>query len=75
MTAYINCAIKKIINKNQKNKLMTAREHYRNGRRSEIHGFDCDHCNRCIAAMYSGGVYCVSEAKGLITYAVYCDEN
>ena len=29
---------------------------------------DCDHCNRCIAAMYSGGVYCVSEEKGLIPY-------
>ena len=26
---------------------------------------DCDHCNRCIAAMSAGGVYCVSEKLGL----------
>jgi 2,4-dienoyl-CoA reductase-like NADH-dependent reductase (Old Yellow Enzyme family) len=41
----------------------------------EILGSDCDHCNRCIAAMYSGGVYCVSEEKGLISYPDRCDEN
>ena len=34
----------------------------------EIEGSDCDHCNRCIAAMSAGGVYCVSEEKGLIPY-------
>ena len=26
---------------------------------------DCDICNRCVAAMDGGGVYCVSEEKGL----------
>ena len=25
---------------------------------------DCDHCNRCIAAMESGGVYCVTYSQG-----------
>jgi len=24
----------------------------------------CDHCNRCVAAMDAGGVYCVSEQEG-----------
>ena len=28
---------------------------------------DCDHCNRCIAAMDAGGVYCVSEELGLMS--------
>lgn len=28
---------------------------------------DCDHCNRCIAAMDGGGVWCVSEKRGLMT--------
>lgn len=27
---------------------------------------DCDHCNRCVAAMDAGRVYCVSEKKGLL---------
>ena len=27
---------------------------------------DCDHCNRCVAAMDGGGVYCVSEELGLM---------
>ncbi|MBI9098566.1 MAG: NADH:flavin oxidoreductase [Spirochaetaceae bacterium] len=27
---------------------------------------ECDHCNRCIAAMDGGGVYCVSEQKGYV---------
>ena len=27
---------------------------------------DCDQCNRCVAAMDSGGVYCVSEKEGLL---------
>jgi 2,4-dienoyl-CoA reductase-like NADH-dependent reductase (Old Yellow Enzyme family) len=31
-----------------------------------ITGSDCDLCNRCIAAMEGGGVYCVSEEKGLL---------
>jgi len=27
---------------------------------------DCDHCNRCVAAMDKGGVVCVSQKKGLL---------
>ena len=27
---------------------------------------ECDHCNRCIAAMDGGGVYCVSEQVGYV---------
>jgi 2,4-dienoyl-CoA reductase-like NADH-dependent reductase (Old Yellow Enzyme family) len=27
---------------------------------------DCDHCNRCVAAMDGGGVWCVSEKLGLM---------
>ena len=27
---------------------------------------DCDHCNRCVAAMDGGGVYCVSGELGLL---------
>ena len=27
---------------------------------------DCDHCNRCVAAMDAGGVYCVSSELGLM---------
>ena len=27
---------------------------------------DCDHCNRCVAAMDGGGVYCVSKELGLM---------
>jgi 2,4-dienoyl-CoA reductase-like NADH-dependent reductase (Old Yellow Enzyme family) len=34
-------------------------------RSGEIQGSDCDQCNRCVAAMDAGGVYCVSEEKGL----------
>jgi 2,4-dienoyl-CoA reductase-like NADH-dependent reductase (Old Yellow Enzyme family) len=26
----------------------------------------CDHCNRCVAAMDAGGVYCVSNEKGFL---------
>ncbi len=26
----------------------------------------CDHCNRCVAAMDAGGVYCVSNEKGFM---------
>ncbi|MGD8472934.1 MAG: NADH:flavin oxidoreductase [Anaerolineae bacterium] len=29
-----------------------------------IEASDCDHCNRCIAAMESGGVYCVTYSQG-----------
>jgi 2,4-dienoyl-CoA reductase-like NADH-dependent reductase (Old Yellow Enzyme family) len=36
-------------------------------RSGEIQGSDCDHCNRCVAAMDAGGVYCVSEEKGLMS--------
>jgi len=32
----------------------------------KIQESDCDHCNRCIAAMDAGGVYCVSAEKGLL---------
>jgi 2,4-dienoyl-CoA reductase-like NADH-dependent reductase (Old Yellow Enzyme family) len=35
-------------------------------RSGQIQGSDCDHCNRCVAAMDGGGVYCVSEEKGLM---------
>jgi 2,4-dienoyl-CoA reductase-like NADH-dependent reductase (Old Yellow Enzyme family) len=27
---------------------------------------NCDHCNRCVAAMEGGGVYCVSGEKGFL---------
>jgi 2,4-dienoyl-CoA reductase-like NADH-dependent reductase (Old Yellow Enzyme family) len=27
---------------------------------------DCDHCNRCIATMDAGGVYCVAEQEGFL---------
>jgi 2,4-dienoyl-CoA reductase-like NADH-dependent reductase (Old Yellow Enzyme family) len=30
----------------------------------EITSVDCDHCNRCVAAMAEQGVLCVSEARG-----------
>jgi 2,4-dienoyl-CoA reductase-like NADH-dependent reductase (Old Yellow Enzyme family) len=33
---------------------------------AEIEASDCDHCNRCIATMDAGGVYCVSNEKGLL---------
>ncbi|MFO8101321.1 MAG: NADH:flavin oxidoreductase [Dehalococcoidia bacterium] len=32
----------------------------------EIRESDCDHCNRCIAAMDAGGVRCISEEKGFL---------
>jgi 2,4-dienoyl-CoA reductase-like NADH-dependent reductase (Old Yellow Enzyme family) len=32
----------------------------------EIRESDCDQCNRCIAAMDAGGVYCVSRELGLL---------
>jgi 2,4-dienoyl-CoA reductase-like NADH-dependent reductase (Old Yellow Enzyme family) len=32
----------------------------------EVTVSDCDHCNRCVAAMEGGGVYCVSEELGLL---------
>ena len=34
--------------------------------RSEIRESDCDQCNRCIATMDAGGVYCVAEEKGFL---------
>ena len=37
--------------------------HLKNG---EISQSDCDHCNRCIAAMSVNGVYCVSEVEGFL---------
>jgi 2,4-dienoyl-CoA reductase-like NADH-dependent reductase (Old Yellow Enzyme family) len=35
-------------------------------KRGEIRESDCDHCNRCIAAMDAGGVYCVADEKGFL---------
>ncbi len=32
----------------------------------EIQNSDCDHCNRCVAAMDAGGVYCVSNKVGFM---------
>jgi 2,4-dienoyl-CoA reductase-like NADH-dependent reductase (Old Yellow Enzyme family) len=32
----------------------------------EIVESDCDHCNRCIATIDAGGVYCVSNERGLV---------
>ena len=32
----------------------------------EITKSECDHCNRCVAAMDAGGVYCVSNELGFI---------
>ena len=32
----------------------------------KIDGSDCDLCNRCVAAMDGGGVYCVSAEHGLL---------
>jgi 2,4-dienoyl-CoA reductase-like NADH-dependent reductase (Old Yellow Enzyme family) len=32
----------------------------------EITASDCDHCNRCVAAMAAEGVRCVAETKGLM---------
>lgn len=32
----------------------------------EINQSDCDHCNRCVAAMDAGGVYCVSNEIGFL---------
>lgn len=32
----------------------------------EIIKSDCDHCNRCVAAMDAGGVYCVSNELGFL---------
>ena len=29
-----------------------------------LHESDCDHCNRCIATMDAGGVYCVANQSG-----------
>jgi 2,4-dienoyl-CoA reductase-like NADH-dependent reductase (Old Yellow Enzyme family) len=32
----------------------------------EITQTKCDHCNRCVAAMDAGGVYCVSNERGFL---------
>jgi 2,4-dienoyl-CoA reductase-like NADH-dependent reductase (Old Yellow Enzyme family) len=32
----------------------------------EITRSECDHCNRCVAAMDAGGVYCVSNKEGFL---------
>jgi 2,4-dienoyl-CoA reductase-like NADH-dependent reductase (Old Yellow Enzyme family) len=31
--------------------------------RGEVTGSDCDHCNRCVAAMDKGGVHCVTRVE------------
>jgi len=33
----------------------------------ELEQSPCDHCNRCVAAMDAGGVYCVSNSMGFMT--------
>jgi len=33
----------------------------------EIEKSECDHCNRCVAAMDAGGVYCVSNEIGFLS--------
>lgn len=33
----------------------------------EITESPCDHCNRCVAAMDAGGVYCVSNEEGFVS--------
>lgn len=33
----------------------------------EITRSECDHCNRCVAAMDAGGVYCVSNEEGFLS--------
>jgi 2,4-dienoyl-CoA reductase-like NADH-dependent reductase (Old Yellow Enzyme family) len=38
-------------------------------RSGEARESDCDQCNRCIAAMDAGGVYCVSADRGLMERA------
>jgi 2,4-dienoyl-CoA reductase-like NADH-dependent reductase (Old Yellow Enzyme family) len=32
----------------------------------EITDSDCDHCNRCVAAMATEGVTCISETRGFL---------
>lgn len=32
----------------------------------ELSRSSCDHCNRCVAAMDAGGVYCVSNEVGFL---------
>jgi len=36
-------------------------------RSGEIDQSPCDHCNRCVAAMDAGGVFCVSNDTGFLT--------
>jgi 2,4-dienoyl-CoA reductase-like NADH-dependent reductase (Old Yellow Enzyme family) len=35
-------------------------------KKDETYESPCDHCNRCVAAMDAGGVYCVSNEKGFL---------
>jgi 2,4-dienoyl-CoA reductase-like NADH-dependent reductase (Old Yellow Enzyme family) len=35
-------------------------------RAGEVRESDCDHCNRCIASMDAGGVYCVADERGFL---------
>lgn len=37
--------------------------------RGELTASECDHCNRCVAAMDAGGVYCVSNEAGFLGHA------
>jgi 2,4-dienoyl-CoA reductase-like NADH-dependent reductase (Old Yellow Enzyme family) len=39
---------------------------FRKMQSGEITRVDCDHCNRCIAAMAAQGVVCISETKGFM---------
>ena len=34
--------------------------------KGNITASECDHCNRCVAAMDAGGVYCVSNKEGFL---------
>jgi 2,4-dienoyl-CoA reductase-like NADH-dependent reductase (Old Yellow Enzyme family) len=36
-------------------------------REGKITRSECDHCNRCVAAMDAGGVHCVSNELGFMT--------
>jgi 2,4-dienoyl-CoA reductase-like NADH-dependent reductase (Old Yellow Enzyme family) len=42
-------------------------EFVNNIKKTSIIEAECDHCNRCVAAMDGGGVYCVSKEEGYKT--------
>jgi 2,4-dienoyl-CoA reductase (NADPH2) len=41
----------------------------------EIVKSDCDHCNRCVAAMDAGGVYCVSNEIGFMNHPYHAQHD